>query len=47
MDLQCAMPVVVPPGASIDADADANDQVQECTESDNHRTIYRPEDCIG
>jgi FG-GAP-like repeat len=47
VDLRCAMPVTLPAESSVEAEADANDQVQECDERDNLRTIYRPEDCIG
>jgi hypothetical protein len=47
VDLRCAMPVTLPANASVEAEADANDQVQECHEDDNLRTIYRPDDCIG
>lgn len=32
---------------SIEAIADANDQVGECREDDNRRVIYRPDDCIN
>lgn len=47
VDLRCAMPVTLPADSSVEAEADANDQVQECSENDNTRTIYRPDDCIG
>jgi hypothetical protein len=47
VNVRCTMPVTLPPDSSVEAQADANDQVQECREDDNLRTIYRPEDCIG
>ncbi len=37
---------MLPRDATVEAVADANDQVQECHEDDNRRVIYRPADCI-
>ncbi|MDP3274256.1 MAG: hypothetical protein Q8Q09_03620 [Deltaproteobacteria bacterium] len=47
VNVRCAMPVSLPADSSVEAQADANDQVQECREDDNRRTIYTPDDCIG
>lgn len=47
VDVRCEMPVTLPPDNTIEAQADANDQVQECREDDNRRVIYQPDDCIG
>jgi hypothetical protein len=47
VDVACDAPGALDPQSAVEAQADANDQVQECREDDNRRELYRPEDCIG
>jgi hypothetical protein len=46
VDVMCMSMMPLARDATVEAVADANDQVQECHEDDNRRVIYRPEDCI-
>ncbi len=46
-DVRCDNPVNLPADTTVEAQADANEQVQECREGDNRRVIYQPSDCIG
>lgn len=46
VDVMCNSMMMLARDATVEAVADANDQVQECHEDDNRRVIYRPEDCI-
>lgn len=46
IDVTCTSTVALGLGATVEAVADANEQVQECREGDNRRLIYSPGDCL-
>jgi hypothetical protein len=46
VDVSCTATFTPDAMTSVEAVADANDQVLECYENDNARVIYRPGDCL-